>query len=182
MQSEGEARIVNRDVQRVSPWVSIVAKEVDFALGGPTETYHCLQQSDYIAILARTPDGRIPIVKQFRPAVESYTWELPAGLIERGESPEACCRRELIEEVGVSAQRIVDLGIVFPDTGRLGNRMHAFFVVTDEPRGMQVEQGITVQFVQPDKLAQMILRGEFCHQLHLGVFVAAQVRGLWNEW
>jgi hypothetical protein len=55
-------------------------------------------QQDYIAIVAALPDGRLPIVRQYRPALESFTWELPAGLVESGEDAAACCRRELMEE------------------------------------------------------------------------------------
>ena len=42
-----------------------------------------------------TPAGKIPIVRQFRPAIEDFAWELPAGLVEPGEKPMDCARREL---------------------------------------------------------------------------------------
>ena len=49
--------------------------------------YHAVGQLDYLAIVALTPDGRFPIVRQYRPALEAFTWELPAGLAEPGEDP-----------------------------------------------------------------------------------------------
>ncbi len=88
-----EATITGRRETRVSPWVRLVEKTVEFARGAQPETYHCLAQADYVAILAQTPDGLIPIVRQYRPAVEAYTWELPAGLVDPGEDPTETCRR-----------------------------------------------------------------------------------------
>jgi ADP-ribose pyrophosphatase len=54
-------------------------REVKFAPGAKPELYHAVGQQDYTAIFARTPDGQIPIVRQYRPALERFTWELPLG-------------------------------------------------------------------------------------------------------
>src|SRR5579863_319077 len=116
-------KICSRQVQAISPWMSIIAREVEFAEGRPVEIYHAVGQQDYIAIVARTPEGRIPIVRQYRPAVESFTWELPAGLVDRGEQPAQSARRELLEETGYAARSIVSLGTASPCTGRLSNRV-----------------------------------------------------------
>ncbi|MGK7873263.1 MAG: NUDIX hydrolase [Xenococcaceae cyanobacterium] len=172
------AKIVSRKETRFSPWVGIVAKEVEFAPGQKTEIYHCLSQSDYIAILARTPSDLIPIVRQYRPAVQAYTWELPAGLLEEGEVPEQTCRRELKEETGLSAESITYLGSYYADTGRLENRLHAFFVKASEPDPHFVpEPGMSVDFVNMQVLERYILEGKFIHQLHFGVFTLANIKG-----
>ncbi len=72
-------RIRSRRTTAVSPWMSIIAREVEFSRGAPVELYHAVEQADYIAIVALTGDGKIPIVRQFRPALEAFSWELPAG-------------------------------------------------------------------------------------------------------
>ncbi len=72
-------RIVSRRTTRVSPWVEIIERGVELNTGGAPELYHAIAQRDYVAIVARTPDGKFPIVRQFRPAVEKFTWELPGG-------------------------------------------------------------------------------------------------------
>ena len=73
---------------RVSPWVEIIERGVELNRGAAPELYHAVAQRDYVAIVARTPDGKFPIVRQFRPALEKFAWEMPAGTVEPGEPPE----------------------------------------------------------------------------------------------
>lgn len=49
-------------------------------------------------------EGEVLGVRQHRPAIGRETWELPAGLVDRGEDPEAAAHRELAEEVGLAAE------------------------------------------------------------------------------
>lgn len=171
-----EAVILGRRADAVSPWVTVVGKTVRFVDDGPSEEYHCFRQADYVAVVASTPTGRIPIVRQFRPAVEAYTWELPSGLVDPGESPESTCRRELLEETGVRVREISFLGSFYPDTGRLENRLHAFRVRGGEPEADFVaEPGMQVELVTLQRLREMVKGGEFRHQLHLGVLLAAGI-------
>jgi len=51
-----------------------IEREVEFAPGAEREVYHAVSQQDYIAIVAALPDNRFPIVRQYRPALESFTW------------------------------------------------------------------------------------------------------------
>jgi ADP-ribose pyrophosphatase len=61
--------------------------------------------------------GRMLLLRQLRPVIGSYLYELPAGTLHRGESPLACARREIVEETGYSAARLVRLGTLHPVPG-----------------------------------------------------------------
>jgi 8-oxo-dGTP pyrophosphatase MutT (NUDIX family) len=161
----------------MSPWVDIIVREIEFSPGQPTQIYHAVDQSDYLAIVARTPDGRFLIVRQYRPALESFTWELPAGLAEPGEGLVDGCRRELLEETGYPTRTIHALGTAAPCSGRLGNRIHSFFLETGERvADFTPEPGLTVELVTPFELVGMIKSGEFVSQLHLGALLLAELR------
>ena len=66
-------KIKARRSTTVSPWMTIIERAVEFEAGAPPELYHAVGQQDYIAIVALTTDGRLPIVRQFRPALEAFT-------------------------------------------------------------------------------------------------------------
>jgi ADP-ribose pyrophosphatase len=171
-------KIVSRRVTRVSPWVELIERKVEFTPGVPPDLYHAIGQTDYVAIVARTPDGTIPIVRQYRPALENFTWELPAGTLDKDEPPADCCRRELLEETGFPAQTVHALGSYAPCTARLSNRIHTFFVETG-PRTNQptIEPGIELKLVTPGELAALILAREFVLQLHIGALLLAGMHG-----
>jgi ADP-ribose pyrophosphatase len=168
-------RVVNTTHTRVSPYVTLVEKAVQFAPGEPPQVYHCLTQADYVGVLALTQEGLIPMVRQFRPTVEQFTWELPAGTLEPGETPEDAAHRELREEAGLHIDELVSLGCFIPDTGRLQIHSHAFFARASHRGPVRHEQGLTVRFVAPKELKEMIRRMEFRHQLHLAIYAAALV-------
>ncbi len=171
-------RIRSRRTTAVSPWMKVIAREVEFAPAAPAQVYHAVGQADYIAIVALTPAGRIPIVRQYRPAIEDFSWELPAGLVDDGEDPAQGCRRELFEETGFPARVVHRLGETSPCTGRLSNRIHSFFVETAaRAKSFEPEPGITLKLVKPAELARLIRDGEFMSQLHIGALLLAELHG-----
>jgi ADP-ribose pyrophosphatase len=172
-------RIEQRRRIPVSSWVTLVEKAVRFGPDGEPEIYHCLTGCDYVGMLARTPDGRIPIVRQFRPAVEEHTWEFPAGTVDPGETPEEAARRELREEAGLETEELVSLGWFHADTGRLEIAAHAYFATAGPPaENFAGEPGLALRYVTHRELKEMILCGEFRHQGHVALYAAALLRGL----
>jgi ADP-ribose pyrophosphatase len=163
---------------RISRWVTLVTKEVQFSANARPRKFHCVHQNDYVGVLALTPDRRIPIVRQYRPAVEAFTWEFPAGCIERGESPLEAAARELREEAGMKLQSATYLGEYYPDSGRLQLRSHAFFARATLIGSAKPENGLELRLVTHRQLRRMILRLEFKMQVHLAIYAAAVIRNI----
>lgn len=177
--SDGWPKILSHKTSRISPWVEIIAREVAFSAGADPQLYHSVRTADYVIILAVTPDGRVPLVRQYRPAIASFTLELPAGLLDGEENAEGAAARELLEETGYPAQAIRSLGANASDSGRLSNRTHSFFAqVGERISDFMPEPGVETQLVTPAELARLVSDGSFGVQMHLGVLLQANLRGL----
>lgn len=61
--------------------------------------------------------NKIVLIKQYRPVINSYIWELPAGTLDKGELPLACAKRELVEEIGYKAAKWNKIGYIYPAPG-----------------------------------------------------------------
>jgi ADP-ribose pyrophosphatase len=172
--------ILGRRVEYERPWLAVDAKDVDLGAPRGVETFYSVRTRDYAAVLALTDDGRVPLVRQFRPAVEQWTLELPSGLVDEGETPEQAIRRELREETGCEAEEFVHLGRFHLDSGRMATSQNAFFATgvrqVGEPTGE--EQELQVVFVPRGDLAGLIEGGEFRIAAHLGIVAASAGRGL----
>jgi len=171
-------RIRSRRTTPVSPWMNIIAREVEFSPGDEPQIYHAVEQADYVVIVAVTADGKLPVVRQYRPAIEAFSWELPAGLVDPGESPVDSCRRELLEETGLYARAIHPLGQNSPCPGRLNNRIHNFFVEAGECIARyEPEPGLVVTLMSPEDIVGLIMSGDFVSQLCIGTLMLAELHG-----
>ncbi|PFG58212.1 ADP-ribose pyrophosphatase [Vibrio sp. ES.051] len=77
-------------------------------------------------ILPITTDGEVVLVNQFRPSLNKWLLELPAGTRESKEEPLCCAQRELEEETGFSAEKFTSLGQVTPLAGFCDEIQHLF--------------------------------------------------------
>ena len=82
-----------------------------------------------VIIAAITENNKAILIRQYRPALNAYIIELPAGLIEPDEKPSAACRRELIEETGYSSGEISTLSGGVISTGILAENWYAMLVM-----------------------------------------------------
>ena len=71
-------------------------------------------------------DPSILMIRQFRHAAGGLLWEIPAGTLAPGETPEACAHRELREETGVVAARIERLTSIYTTPGFTDEVIHLF--------------------------------------------------------
>ena len=170
---------VLRDVlrTRLSPYVTLVERRIE--IDGRIEAYHSLAQDDYVTVLAITRDGRIPLVRQYRPAMDREVLELPGGLVDEGEAPEVSGARELEEEAGFRPTAPLRLlGTLDPDSGRLENRLWAYLATGVEPvADWKPEPGIDCLLVDSAELLSAITNGRFTHALHIGIVGLALAAG-----
>lgn len=105
-----------------------------------------------------SPDPQVLLLRQYRYAAGGPIWEVPAGVLEPGESPEACARRELLEETGARAERMDHLTTIFTTPGFTDEKIHLFVateISTGEPRPMS-DEFLEVEARPLSKVLEMI--------------------------
>lgn len=68
----------------------------------------------------------VVMMRQFRPALNKYIYELPAGTLDPDESIAVCARRELLEETGLKTRKLSKLGAIYPVPGYSTEVIHIF--------------------------------------------------------
>lgn len=172
--------LVGHSEQQVSPWVTLVAREVLAPTAPDPQTFHSLIQADYVCVVAVTETGEIPFVRQYRPALDRVSLELPAGLVDAEEDPALAGSRELVEESGLRPLgALAPLGCFDPDSARLENRLWGYFAAaTQRVENWVPEPGVEPLLLRPEQVVTSIAEGTLRHALHIAMLGVCVFRGL----
>jgi ADP-ribose pyrophosphatase len=108
-------------------------------------------------------DGTVALVRQYRHPAQEYLLEVPAGSLEEGEDPELGARRELEEEIGVTADKLEKIAEFYVSPGFLTEKMHIFLAtgLTDVGQQLESDELIEIHRIPLVDAAQMALEGKF---------------------
>lgn len=109
-----------------------------------------------------TDDPEVLLIRQYRYAAEAFLYEVPAGRLDPGETPEMCAHRELREETGYTATRVERLFTMFTTPGFTDEKIHLFLATGLTPGASAREADEFMELV-PTRLSAalaMIERGE----------------------
>ena len=107
-------------------------------------------------------DPQVLLIRQYRYATNGYVYEIPAGRLEAAEAPDACARRELLEETGCRARKITFLTSMWTTPGFTDERIHLYLAEGLESGAAKREADEFIEIV-PKRLSEalaMIRRGE----------------------
>jgi len=91
---------------------------------GKEGDFYYIDSRDWVIVVARTVDGELVLVRQFRWGADELSWEFPGGIIDDGEDPVAAGLRELREETGYVASHGRIIGQCRPNPAILNNHCH----------------------------------------------------------
>ena len=124
-------------------------------------TREVIEHRGAAAILA-IDKGRILLVKQHR-FPHGYVLEIPAGTLEKGEQPRKCAYRELKEETGYEAKKMVPLIKYYPSIGYNTELIHCFVasgLKKSSKLKLDADEIISVVKIDFKKALRMILSGK----------------------
>ena len=120
-----------------------------------------IQHPGAAAILAFDENGKVILVKQHR-FPHGYILEIPAGTLEKGESPKHCALREIQEETGYKAKGMAHLITYYPSVGYNMEAIHCFVAsgLTPVKMKLDTDEFLTVKKMELSRLIKMIKSGK----------------------
>lgn len=114
------------------------------------------------AVLAVDDEGYVYLVHQFRYPYREELLEIPAGKLEEGEEAIVTARRELEEEIGMTADEIVPFGMIYPTPGYTNEHLHIFLAKGLKKGSMHLDDGefLRVERVPFKTVLEMVLSDE----------------------
>jgi ADP-ribose pyrophosphatase len=130
--------------------------------GGIRVTREVVRHSGSAVILALDEQDRLVLVRQYRYPADDAIWEIPAGRVDAGETPEAAARRELEEEVGARATRLERMWSFYASPGFCDEVMHLFRAtgLTLAAARPESDENIEARWVSLPEARAMAERGE----------------------
>src|SRR5688572_17722856 len=143
-------------------WLEVHEQRIALPHGGGIDAFHLIKSPDWGAALAVTDAAEVVMVRQYRHGYGNVSTELPAGVIEEGESALAAVQRELLEETGFSAPEWRPLLSVQTEPARHTTRAH-FFLARGARRvaeaKLDASEHIETLLVPAPELLTMLERG-----------------------
>jgi ADP-ribose pyrophosphatase len=131
---------------------------------GRESTQEIVRHSKSAVLIPVPAPGHVILIRQYRFSLNTWMWELPAGSVDEGETPEQAARRECHEEIGKVPSTIVRLAAVYPTPGYCDEEM-VFFRLSNleeptEAAAMDEDEDIEAKTFELREARDMIRRGE----------------------
>ncbi len=107
-------------------------------------------------------DPQVLMIRQYRYAADGYLYEIPAGRLDKGESPRDCAARELKEETGCTAGHFDHLLTIYTTPGFTDEKIHLFMatgLVAGETKH-EVDEFLDLHPMRLSRALEMVEAGE----------------------
>jgi 8-oxo-dGTP pyrophosphatase MutT (NUDIX family) len=159
-----------------SEWVTVTLADVELP-DGRRFPHHVLRMpTDGVAVVVRRGDD-VLMLWRHRIVTDAWGWEVPAGAVDAGESPEQAAARETLEETGWRPRGLRRLGGYAPMSGRCDQRTHVFVADGADHVGEpeDVHEAERIEWIPAARLPDLLRSGEICE----GYTITALAWALW---
>lgn len=119
-----------------------------------------------VGMVPLTANQEVVLVRQYRHATQKYLLEIPAGKLAPGEDPQLCAIRELREETGVEAEKLIKLAEFYNSPGYSSERFHLYLAKIKSMGEMQPDGDEELEMerlIFPlEEALKLVDKGEIC--------------------
>lgn len=158
-------------------WLRVREDRVKTGSGVVIDQFHVLEAPSWACICCVSAERELILIRQYRHGASEITLELPAGVIESDETPEAGARRELVEETGYVSKHWVHLLTLNPEPSRHTHRAHCFVALEARPdriQALDAAEQVEVVKVRVDDVLSLIESGQLDHAVHVAALLLAR--------
>lgn len=157
-------KLLNSELVFDNPWCQVRRDEVELPNGEFIDDFFVNVRPDIALFMAVTPNREIVFVRQYRHGVEEILLELPAGTFDpKTEDSRTAATRELEEETGYIAPKIIQLATLYDNPSKDTNKIHLFLAENVLPSGQQqldLTEDLEVVLVPVEAVLAKITSGE----------------------
>ena len=171
-------KLLNTEYLVDAPWLKVAKEKCELPNGKVIDDFYTLWQPDWVLILARTTEGKWAMTEQYRHGTGKIALEFPAGIIDKGETPEQAALRELQEECGYRLrhpeERCLYLGTFPVNPDRHRGKFHVVFidgVVKDGGTNFDSNEEIESREMSDQELQAKMADGSFNHPLQMAGYL-----------
>jgi 8-oxo-dGTP pyrophosphatase MutT (NUDIX family) len=165
-------------------WFTVRRDTCERTDGSIVNNYYVFEFPDWATAFPLTAEGKIIMTKQYRHALNEIGFELPGGVVEKGESFETGIQRELLEETGYVFDEIKLLGVISANPSTNSNLMHMFLATGGKKiseQSLDANEEIEVYELSFKELMQLMDENKIMQSMHMTtIYYALKALGKLN--
>jgi len=135
---------------------------------GENAEFFVIKNPDWVNVIGLTGDEQAIFIEQYRPGTESMIFEIPGGMVEDGDDPDSAVRRELAEETGYTAGRLIRVGQSYPNPAQQSNTIYHYLALDCEKTeevDFDEHESIATRLVPLQQIDELVHNGTINHSL-----------------
>ncbi|WP_443937870.1 NUDIX hydrolase [Pedobacter sp. MW01-1-1] len=151
-------------------WATLRVDTCQLQTGVIKDDYYVLEYPNWVNAIALTEEGKVILVRQYRHAADIISLEVPGGVIDGDEAPEAAVKRELLEETGYSFKTCKFITELYPNPATSNNKTFTYLLtggVKTHEQHLDEHEILIVEEYTVDEVKQLLKDNKIAQALHV---------------